>query len=77
LERGELIDVLTVGTVTTAGQVANAGLVTGTGKWAFEATNHTLSWWDAGHGVESLTLQFATGASNVTFNDNHSFVVIK
>jgi hypothetical protein len=76
LEKGELIDVLTAGTVTAAGHVATAGLVTGTGKWAFETANHTLTWWDHA-GVESLTLQFAAGASNVDLNNNHSFVVIK
>jgi hypothetical protein len=81
LEKGELIDVLTAGTVTTLGQVANAGLVTGKGMWAFEKTagaaSGELSWFDSGHGVEHLTLQFASsGNANIGFTNDHTFKVV-
>ena len=81
LESSELIDVTNASfgdPKKDPTRVGSGSLVTGPGQWAFEAGNHTLTWWDDGHNaVETLTLLFAAGVTQVlTIKNAHTFQVV-
>jgi hypothetical protein len=81
LESSELIDVTNASfgdPKKDPTRVDFGSQVIGSGQWAFEAGNHTLTWWDDGHNAaETLTLQFAAGVTqDLTIKNAHTFQVV-